>query len=280
MNESENLCTRTISRRKFLWMAAVGLLAACCPSPQQADTGEKPAAADPTGAPAATSPSSTQTPVPTEEPESAGDLPAILGHLHWLGHASFRLDGPPTVYFDPVDIGSEPPRADIVLISHSHGDHLSMPDIKLISGPETVIITIPDIAGMFETSDVEYAKVWAAQPGERMTVGDVEIETVPAYNVGKSYHPKEAGYLGFIVTLQGERLYFAGDTDHIPEMADIDCDVALLPVGGTYTMNLEEAAQAAADIGPKVAVPMHDRGADLNAFGDLCDCPVVVMEID
>lgn len=275
MNENENLHSHTISRREFLWLAAAGLLAACCPSPRQADTGEKSAAAEPT-----TSPPSTQAPDPTKEPEPAGDLPAILGHLHWLGHASFRLDGPPTVYLDPVDIGSEPPPADIVLISHSHGDHFSMPDIKLISGPETVIITTPDIAGTFETSDVEYAEVRAAQPGEQMTAGGVEIETVPAYNIDKSYHPKEAGYLGFIVTLQGERLYFAGDTDHIPEMADIDCDVALLPVGGTYTMDIEQAAQAAADIGPKVAVPMHDRGADLDAFGDLCDCPVVVMEIE
>jgi L-ascorbate metabolism protein UlaG (beta-lactamase superfamily) len=155
-----------------------------------------------------------------------------------------------------------------------------MPDIKLISGPDTIIITIPDIAGALETSDVEYAEVRAAQPGEQMTIGDVGIETVPAYNVDKSYHPKEAGYLGFIITAEGERLYFAGDTDHIPEMADIDCDVALLPVGGTYTMDIEEAAQAATDIGPKVTVPMHDRGADLNAFRDLCDCPVVVMEIE
>jgi L-ascorbate metabolism protein UlaG (beta-lactamase superfamily) len=263
---------RAISRREFLWLAAAGLLAACCPPQQPASTGEKPTDAEPTSAPAATSPP------PTEEPEPAEDLPAILDHLHWLGHASFRLDGPPVIYFDPVDIGSEPPPADIILISHSHGDHLSMPDIRLISSPETVIITIPDIAGTFETLDVEYAKVRAAQPGEQMTVGDVEIETVPAYNIDKSYHPKEAGYLGFIVTLGGERLYFAGDTDRIPEMAEIDCDVALLPVGGTYTMDIEEAAQAAADIGPKVAVPMHDRGADLEAFRDLCDCPVVVME--
>lgn len=269
---NENHSRHTISRREFLWLAAAGLLAACCPSQQQPGTDEKPADAEPTSAPAATSPP------PTEEPEPAEELPTILEHLHWLGHASFRLDGPPVIYFDPVDIGSEPPQADIILISHSHGDHLSMPDIRLISGPETVIITIPDIAGMFETLDVEYAEARAAQPGEQMTVGDVEIETVPAYNIDKSYHPKEAGYLGFIVTLGGERLYFAGDTDHIPEMAEIDCDVALLPVGGTYTMDIEEAAQAAADIGPKVAVPMHDRGADLEAFRDLCDCPVVVME--
>jgi L-ascorbate metabolism protein UlaG (beta-lactamase superfamily) len=267
-------CPRAISRREFLWLAAAGLLAACCSPQQQPGTDEKPAVAEPTSAPAATSPP------PTEEPRPAEDLPAILERLHWLGHASFRLDGPPVIYFDPVDIGSEPPPADIILITHDHQDHLSIGDLKKISGPDTVIITIPSIATSLEGSSVIYAEVRAAQPGERMTVRDVEIETVPAYNIDKSHHPKEAGYLGFIVTLEGERLYFAGDTDRIPEMVDIDCDVALLPVGGTYTMDIEEAAQAAADIGPKVAVPMHDRGADLDAFRDLCDCPVVVMEIE
>jgi L-ascorbate metabolism protein UlaG (beta-lactamase superfamily) len=236
-------------------------------------------------APAATPPPTDVPPAPTEpqptsteEPESVEDLPAILDSLHWLGHASFRLDGPSVIYFDPVNIGSEPPPADIILISHSHDDHFSMPDIRLISGPETVIITIPNIAGMFENLDIEYAEARAAQPGEQMTVGSIEIETVPAYNIDTDWHPKEQGHLGFIVTVGGERVYFAADTDRIPEMADIDCDVALLPVGGTYTMDIEAAAQAAADIGPKVAVPMHDRGADLDAFSDLCDCPVVVME--
>ena len=264
---------RTISRREFLWLAAAGLLAACCP-PQQPGTDEKATEAEPTSAPAATSSS------PTEEPEPVEDLPAILDNLHWLGHASFRLDGPPAIYFDPVDIGNEPPPADIILISHDHQDHLSIGDLKKISRPDTVIITIPSIATNLERSGVAYAEVRAVQPGEQMTAGGVEIETVPAYNIDKPHHPKEAGYLGFIVTLEGERLYFAGDTDRIPEMADIDCDVALLPVGGTYTMDIEEAAQAAADIGPKVAVPMHDRGADLAKFRDLCDCPVVVMEIE
>ena len=273
MSEKHN--PHTISRRKFLWLAAAGLLAACCPSPQQQPgTDKEPADAEPTSAPAATSPP------PTEAPESIRALPAILERLHWLGHASFRLDGPPVIYFDPVDIGSEPPPADIILISHPHGDHYSVPDIKSISGPETVVITIPDIAGTFETLDVEYAEVRAAQPGEQMTVGSVEIETVPAYNIGKDYHPKESGYLGFIVTLEGERLYFAGDTSRIPEMTDIDCDVALLPIDGTYTMDVEEAALAAADIGPQVAVPMHVRSADPNKFRDLCSCPVVVMEIE
>ena len=89
---------------------------------------------------------------------------------------------------------------------------------------------------------------------------------------------REAGGLGFVVTWDGDRLYFAGDTDHIPEMAEIDCEVALLPIGGKYTMDVEEAVQAAAAIVPQVAVPMHARSADPKQFRSLCDCTVVLVE--
>jgi L-ascorbate metabolism protein UlaG (beta-lactamase superfamily) len=117
-------------------------------------------------------------------------------------------------------------------------------------------------------------------------VGEVEIEAVPAYNVNKSYHPKQAGHVGFIVTVGGERIYFAGDTDRIPEMASVRCDVALLPVGGTYTMDAEDAAQAAADIRPKVAVPMHwgagviGTRADAERFRSLYGGRVVILEAE
>jgi len=214
------------------------------------------------------------------EPISAVELPDLLGHLHWLGHASFRLDGPPTVYFDPTSLGGEELPADIILISHEHDDHYAPAIVKQISGPETVIVTSHRVAARLEKVEGIEGEVRALQPGERTTVGEVEIETVPAYNINKSFHPKTSGGLGFIVTWCGERLYFAGDTDRIPEMADIECDVALLPIGGTYTMDVEEAAQAAADIGPKVAVPMHVRSADPEQFRSLCDCQVVIMEVE
>jgi len=231
--------------------------------------------------PPATTPPSTATPVEiVAEPASGAELPNLLQHLHWLGHASFRFDGPPTIYIDPTSLGSEKPQADVILISHEHDDHYSPSILKQISGPETVIVTSQRVAERLEKVEGVEGQVRALQPGERTTVGEVEIETVPAYNVTKSYHPKSAGNLGFIVTWRGERLYFAGDTDRIPEMAEVQCDVALLPIGGTYTMDAEEAAQAAADIGPRVAVPMHTRNADPEQFRSLCDCQVVVMEIE
>jgi L-ascorbate metabolism protein UlaG (beta-lactamase superfamily) len=212
---------------------------------------------------------------PVTEPASAGELPDLIGSLHLLGHASFRLDGPPVIYIDPTTLGAEPPPAAIILISHDHQDHFSLPVLKQISKPETVIITNQRVADKLESVEGE---VRVLQPGEQTTVGEVEVETVPAYNIDKSFHPKTAGNLGFIVTLGGERLYFAGDTDHIPEMADIQCDVALLPIGGTYTMDVQEAAAAAADIGPRVAVPMHARSADPEEFRELCECEVIILQ--
>ncbi len=202
----------------------------------------------------------------------------LLERLHWLGHASFRLDGPPTIYFDPWKLEGEPPQADIVLVSHEHFDHCSPEDVERISGPGTVIVANPGAA-----KDLR-GDVRVLRPGERTTVGEVEIEAVPAYNTDKSFHPRQAEHLGFIVTVGGERLYFAGDTDRIPEMADIACDVALLPVGGTYTMTADEAALAAADVGPQVAVPMHWGSGvvgtrdDAERFRSLYGGEVVILE--
>jgi L-ascorbate metabolism protein UlaG (beta-lactamase superfamily) len=242
----------------------------CGPAPPSATTPPQPAV----------TPTEADEPAqaPSPEPTPASDLPRLLEHLHWLGHASFRLDGPPTIYFDPTSLGSEELQADIILISHLHDDHYAPQILKQISTPETVIVISQLMTARLEGDGVP-GEVRGLRPGERTTIGEVEIETVPAYNVDKSYHPKEAEHLGFIVTLQGERLYFAGDTDRISEMAEVDCDVALLPIGGTYTMDVEEAAQAAADIGPKVAVPMHTRSADPEEFRNLCDCEVVIMEM-
>ena len=210
----------------------------------------------------------------------------LLERLHWLGHASFRLDGPPTIYFDPWNLGGKPGQADVILISHEHSDHCSPQDVKRISGPGTVIVASPGAARKLR------GDVRPLRPGERTAVGEVEIEAVPAYNVNKfrspgvPFHPREAEHVGYVVTVEGERLYFAGDTDHIPEMTDMTCDVALLPVGGAYTMTAEEAAQAAAAIGPQVVVPMHwgagvvGTRADAEHFRGLYDGEVVILEAE
>jgi L-ascorbate metabolism protein UlaG (beta-lactamase superfamily) len=201
--------------------------------------------------------------------------PTLLAKLHRLSHDSFRFDGPPIIYIDPWKLAPGSPLADLILVTHDHFDHCSPEDVKKISGPATVIIACPSAAARL-------AGARSLRPGEKTAMGEVTVEAVPAYNVNKfrspgvPFHPKAAGHNGYIITIGGERLYHAGDTDHIPEMAGYRCDVALLPVSGTYVMTADEAAAAAADIAPRVAVPMHygdivGGRADVERFKGLCE---------
>ncbi|MBN1642400.1 MAG: MBL fold metallo-hydrolase [Anaerolineae bacterium] len=181
----------------------------------------------------------------------------LLEGMRWLGHDSFVYEGEVTIYFDPWRLSGELPEADLILVSHEHGDHCSPEDVAKVSGAATVVVANVGAAPQLK------GDVRVLRPGEELTVGRVRVAAVPAYNVDKfrapgvPFHPKEAQHNGYVVNIEGERLYFAGDTDHIPEMAEIECDVALLPVSGKYVMTAEEAAEAARTIGPRAAVPMH-----------------------
>ena len=168
----------------------------------------------------------------------------------WLGHDGFRIDAEETIYFDPYDI-SPGPKADLILISHEHFDHCSPDDVSKIQGSGTVIITDKTSAEKL-TGDVRIVA-----PGEFMSLGEVKIEAVPSYNRDKDFHPKQKAWLGFIVEVDGVRIYHAGDTDFIPEMKELKVDIALLPVSGTYVMTAEQAVEAALAIQPKLAIPMH-----------------------
>ncbi|MGD2127615.1 MAG: MBL fold metallo-hydrolase, partial [Desulfobacteraceae bacterium] len=139
----------------------------------------------------------------------------------------------------------------LILISHDHFDHCSPEDVAKIQHSGTVIITERDSAKKL-SGDVRVLK-----PGESLIVDDVKIEAKPSYNTDKDFHPQKAGWLGFVVEVEGVRIYHAGDADFIPEMKDLEVDIALLPVSGTYVMTAEQAVKAALAINPKVAIPMH-----------------------
>jgi L-ascorbate metabolism protein UlaG (beta-lactamase superfamily) len=208
----------------------------------------------------------------------------LVDKLVWLGHDSFRLDGPIVIYFDPWKLSGELPLADLVLVSHEHHDHCSPEDVALISGPDTVVVAAAKAAERLPGAT-------AVRPGERLAAAGVEIETVRAYNTNKfrspgmPFHPREAEHVGFVVTVDGARIYHAGDTDHIPEMAEIECDVALLPVSGKYVMTVEEAAAAARTLAPQIVVPMH-YGSGIGTAGDgqrlaeLYDGEVALLEAE
>lgn len=177
-------------------------------------------------------------------------LEETLKKVHWLGHDGIRIDGSTVVTIDPFKISAVKP-ADLILITHEHFDHTSPEDVDKIRKSDTVIVTHANSAKALQ------GDVRVVAPGDRLTVKGVEIEVGPAYNVNKNFHPKAAGMLSFVFKLDGVRFYHAGDTDFIPEMKQLDVDVAFLPVSGTYVMTAMEAVEAAKAINPKVAVPMH-----------------------
>ena len=207
----------------------------------------------------------------------------MLEHIHWLGHDTFRLDGSSTVYIDPWKLPAGARPADLILVTHDHFDHFSAADIARIGSAATTLIGPAAVTGQ-----VSSLTTVTLAPGEAATVGGVTVTAVPAYNLdkfrsaGEPYHPREAGYLGYVVEMDGRRIYHAGDTDAIPEMSAVHCDVALLPVGGTYTMTAEEAAAACEELDAAAAVPMHfadivGSRADAERFRELCRIPVTIL---
>src|ERR1035437_3422522 len=177
----------------------------------------------------------------------------MVKNIHWIQQSCFRIEGSKCkIYTDPLSI-TKTDVANIILITHSHGDHFSPDDINKLTGPNTIIIA---------PSDCNYtgsAKRVILKPGEVYTNKCVKIKAVPAYNITKTqYHPKSNNWVGYVITINGVTIYHAGDTERIPEMKDITCDIAMLPLGQTYTMNsVADAAESAKDVKAKVAIPMH-----------------------
>ena len=177
-----------------------------------------------------------------------------------IAHDTFKIKGSSVIYTDPFKVANRD-EADIVLLSHEHFDHLSLQDLNKVIFPGTTIIASSVCKDGLK--DVKVKQIRYLDRGGKITVGKVEMAAVPAYNLNKfrepghPFHPKDGKGLGFIITMDGTRIYYAGDTDFIPEMNDIAVDIALLPVSGTYVMTAEEAAEAALAIHPQIAVPMH-----------------------
>ncbi|MBA7466817.1 MBL fold metallo-hydrolase [archaeon] len=177
--------------------------------------------------------------------------------LKWLGHASWKLKaGGKTIYIDPYE-GDYDEKADIILASHSHTDHCEPSKVKEATGDGTVVVAPADCAEKIG------APVRSLKPGEKAEFGEVTVKAVEAYNVkrfrspGMPFHPKGLG-VGYLIKAEGKKVYHVGDSDYIPEMDELkDVDVLLIPAGGTYTMDAEDAAEATIAINPKIAVPVH-----------------------
>ena len=206
----------------------------------------------------------------------------------WLGHDGFKLKKDKVVYVDPFKLGGRPEPADLVCVTHEHFDHLSVEDLKKIVTPRTTVVTITACEKAVTELKPKAVRIVAA--GDRLEVDGVSVDVLPAYNTnkfrspGNPFHPKADGKVGFILGIGGVRIYHAGDTDEIPEMAKAKgVDVALLPVSGTYVMTAQEATKACDAIQPKLAIPMHYRAivgsaADGEAFRKLVKCRVEVLQ--
>ena len=176
--------------------------------------------------------------------------------MKWIGHASFLLNlNGKNVYIDPFNIGSIRTHADIIMITHPHSDHLSPADIRLIASPQTVVFAPKD-----SVNKIPEGNIVGVEPNRHYLHKDFEFDTVPAYNTVENrahFHPKGNGWVGYILNINGTRVYHAGDTDFIKEMTKIDTSIALLPMGGTYVMDVNEMIEAARAIKAEKVAPIH-----------------------
>ena len=174
-----------------------------------------------------------------------------------LFHSSIRIEDSVIVYIDPYNIKDNLNDADYIFITHEHYDHFSPEDIMKIIKNDTIIISVPSVIKKSEDLQLDSEKRIEVKPNEKYKLNDLNFETTVAYNRFKPFHSKGKEWVGYIITLNGIAYYIAGDTDELEELKNIKCDVALVPVGGTYTMNFKEAADLVNCINPKVAIPTH-----------------------
>lgn len=167
-------------------------------------------------------------------------------------HSSIKMKGDNTIYIDPFKIEKEKNDADIIFITHNHYDHYSEEDIDKVINESTIIVAPKTVEISYKSN-----KIVKVEPNKTYEVLGIKIETIPAYNINKQFHPKENEWVGYILEIEGQRYYIPGDTDITPENGAIKCDIAFVPIGGTYTTNYKEAAELTNKIKPKVVIPIH-----------------------
>ena len=181
----------------------------------------------------------------------------MIENIEVLYHSSIRINKEKTIYIDPFKIDRNYNDADIVFITHDHYDHYSEEDIDKVINENTTIIIPEELLTKLLKKGINKNAIITVEPNEKYVVQGIKFETIPAYNTNKTFHPKENGWVGYIIIINGIRYYIAGDTDITEENKQVKCDVAFVPVGGTYTMDFKEAASLINEIKSKIAIPIH-----------------------
>jgi L-ascorbate metabolism protein UlaG (beta-lactamase superfamily) len=174
----------------------------------------------------------------------------MIESIQWLGHGSFVIQGPPLIYINPWRVVRSTFLADVVLIGHDHYEHFSIADIEKLRGPETIIVTNPAVAAQVEGSTI-------LRPWHSLTVDRAAIKAIPAYSIDDFRHPKEAGGLGFLISLNFYDIYYAGDTGIIPEMDALRPDIAILPIDGSGGLNVDQAVEVVRKMRPRWVIPSN-----------------------
>lgn len=174
-----------------------------------------------------------------------------------LCHSSIKISKSKVIYIDPFRIKEEKNDADYILITHSHYDHFSEEDIRKVKNKETVIVVTKDLTERALKTGFNALNVITVEPEKEYQIGSISIKTIPAYNIDKQFHPKENEWVGYVINIDGVSYYISGDTDVNKDNMKVKCDVALVPVGATYTMDFKEASKLVNQIQPKIAIPTH-----------------------
>lgn len=181
----------------------------------------------------------------------------MLENIEVLCHSSIRINKEKVIYIDPFKINKNYNDADIIFITHDHYDHYSEEDIDKVIKEDTTIVISKDLLKKLLKKGINKNAIIVAEPNKEYETQGINFNTIPAYNINKKFHPKENNWLGYIITINNVKYYVAGDTDITDENRKVKCDVAFVPVGGTYTMDFKEAARLINEIKSKIAVPIH-----------------------
>ena len=198
-------------------------------------------------------------------------------------HSSIRIkDDSRTIYVDPYKIREDYKDADYIFVTHGHYDHFSVEDIKKVAAKSTILVVPESMVDDAREVEILVKEIVTVKPGDKTEIEGLAVEAVPAYNNIKPFHPKRAEWVGYILCMGGKRIYIAGDTGLTKESKEVKCDIALVPIGGTYTMDAKKAADLINTIKPEVAIPTHygsvvGKPSDANTFASLVKEPVQVV---